>query len=173
MFATTQSQNFTRQSDKLMMDGMKKVMTHIGFAVQLCLMQAKAGRKFMIEQPIGASAWGSQVINKILFVKGAGKVNFDFCMFETKSADEREVRQARKRTSIISNSQALLTDMTKYQSHHVTMRGCKATRFQVYNDELCKTVCETNNSEKTLRAFWAGSRWDPRRRGTSRRRSTR
>ena len=92
-------------------------------------------------------AWGTQVLNKLLFVKGAGKVNFDFCMFEMKSADEREVRQARKRTNIFSNSQALLTELTKYQSHgrhqHVTLRGFKATTCQVYNDDFSKTVCET------------------------------
>ena len=64
-------------------------------------------------------------------MKGAGKVNFDFCMFDMKSADEREGRQARKTKtrSIISNSPALLTELTKYQSHgrhqHITMQGMK------------------------------------------------
>ena len=37
-------------------------------------------------------------------------------MFEMKSAKEREVRLARKKTSIISNSQALLKESTKYQA---------------------------------------------------------
>ena len=36
-------------------------------------------------------------MNKLLFVKGAGKVNFDFCMFEMKSTNDREVRLARKK----------------------------------------------------------------------------
>ena len=42
-------------------------------------------------------------MNKLLFVKGAGMVIFDFCMFEMKSANEREVRQERKRTNIIQH----------------------------------------------------------------------
>ena len=73
-------------------------------------------------------------------------------MFEMEPADEREVRQARKRTSIMSNSQALLTELTTYQSRgrhkHVTMRGWKVTTFQVYNNEFCKTVFETIMKEK-------------------------
>ena len=57
----------------------------------------------MIEQPVGARAWGTRLKNKLLFVKGVGKVNFDIGMFEMKSAKERGIRLARKRTSIISN----------------------------------------------------------------------
>ena len=45
-------------------------------------MQAKKGRKFMIEQPVGASAWRTQLMNKLLFVTGAVKVNFDSRMLE-------------------------------------------------------------------------------------------
>ena len=79
------------------------------------------------------------------------KVNFAFCMFDMQSADEREVRQARRR-NITSNSQALLAELTKYQCHgrhqHVTLRGWKATTCQVYCDEFCNTVCETITKEK-------------------------
>ena len=45
-------------------------------------------------------------MNKLLFENGVRKVNFDFAMFEMKSAKEREAKLRRKRTSIISNSQA-------------------------------------------------------------------
>ena len=51
VFATTRSLNSTRQNDKLM--ERRKVMAHISFAVKLCVMQSKSGRKFMIEQPVG------------------------------------------------------------------------------------------------------------------------
>ena len=52
---------------------MKDAVAHIAFAVKLCLLQARAGRKFMIEQPAGASSWGTQLMNKLLFVKGRGQ----------------------------------------------------------------------------------------------------
>ena len=150
VFATTQSLNVTRQSDKLM--ERRKVMAHISFAVKLCLKQSESGRKFMIEQPVGAIDCGFQLMNKLLFVKGAGKVNFDFCMFDMKSTNDHEVRLARKRTSIISNSQALLKELTKYQlsgrHQHVTTREWKTAACQMYNDEFCKTVCETIMKEK-------------------------
>ena len=73
MFATIQSLNFRRQSDK-------KVMAHIGCAVKRFLTQAKVCRKFMIEQLVNASARRTQVTNKLLFVNGAAMVNFDLCM---------------------------------------------------------------------------------------------
>ena len=80
----------------------------------------------MIEQPGGTRAWETQLMNKLLFEKGVGKVNFDFVMFEMKSVKEREVRLAKKRTCIISNSQALLKELA--------------------NNKFCKTVCETRLS---------------------------
>ena len=62
VFATTQSPNFARQSDKLM--ERKKVMAHISFAVKLCVMQSKSGRTFMIEQPVGARATSTSACSK-------------------------------------------------------------------------------------------------------------
>ena len=148
-FATTQSLTFARKSDKLM--ERKKVMAHTSFAVKLCVMQSESGRKILIEQPVGARACRTQLMNKLLFEKGVGKVNFDFGMLEMKSAKEREARLARKRTSIISNSQALLKELVKYQAsgrhQHVTTREWKTTACQMYN-EFCKTVCETIMKEK-------------------------
>ena len=63
VFATTQSLNFARQSDKLM--ERKKVMTHISFAVKLCLMQSESGRKFMIEQPVGGESLGNSAHEQV------------------------------------------------------------------------------------------------------------
>ena len=80
VFATTPSLNSTRQNDKLM--ERRKVTAHINFTVKLCVMQSKSGRKFMIEQPVGTRAWRTQLMNKLLFEKAVGKVNFDFDMYE-------------------------------------------------------------------------------------------
>ena len=68
VFATTQSLNFARQSDKLM--ERKKVLAHTSFAVKLCVMQSKSGRTFMIKQPVGARARGTRLMNKLLFGEG-------------------------------------------------------------------------------------------------------
>ena len=130
----------------------KKVMANISFVVELCVMQSKSDWKFMIEQPVGARAWGTQLMNKLLFEKGVGKVNFYFGTFDMKSAKEREAGLVRKRTSNISNSQALLKELAKYQAsgrhQHVTTREWKTTACQMYNNEFSKTVCETIMKEK-------------------------
>ena len=97
-----------------------------------------------------------------------------------KSAKEREVRLARKKTSIISNSQALLKELTKHQAsgrhQHVRTREWKTTACQMYNDEFCKTMCETIMKEKNSLDNTSGvlgsSRWDPARPRTSQERST-
>ena len=80
-------------------------------------------------------------------------VNFDFCMFEMKSADAHQVRHARKRTPTICISRALLTALTKYCGHarhqHVTMVRVERTRHaRVDTEKFCKTVCETIMKEK-------------------------
>ena len=53
VFATTRSQNYTRQNDKLM--ERRKVMAHMSFAVKIFVMQSKSGGKFMIEQSVGTA----------------------------------------------------------------------------------------------------------------------
>ena len=44
---------------------------HISFAVKLCVMQSKPGRKSLIEQPVGTRAWGTQLMNKLFFSRKA------------------------------------------------------------------------------------------------------
>ena len=63
VFATTQSLNFTGQCDKLI--ERKRAMAHMSFVVMLCLVQSKSGRKFMIEQPLSASAWGTSANEQV------------------------------------------------------------------------------------------------------------
>ena len=91
-------------------------------------------------------------MNKLLFAQGAGKVKFDFCMFEMMSKDGHSVGHARKRASIITSSAALISELKKYQCHgghrHVTLPGSKAKACQIYTDEFCETVCKTVMKEK-------------------------
>ena len=110
VFATTQSLNLARQSDKLM--ERNKVMAHTSFAVKLCVMQSKSGRTFMIEQPVGARARGTQLMNKLLFREGRweGELRLRHVRNEISQG-------ARSQTgSSSANSQALLKELAKYQA---------------------------------------------------------
>ena len=62
MFSTLQALNFCKQDEAAIRDRMKDAVAHIAFAVKLCLLQARSGRKFMIEQPAGASSWGTHLM---------------------------------------------------------------------------------------------------------------
>ena len=52
---------------------------HLAFAVFLCLKQAAEGRKFVFELRVGASPWQLALVNKLLHVEDAERLNFDFC----------------------------------------------------------------------------------------------
>ena len=99
----------------MIMDTRNVAMAHLAFAVVPCLVQV-AGREFMIEQPVGASLRGAQLMTKLLVVKGAGQVLFEFCMFERKSVDGHVGGHAKNGSSTLSKSQALLTEFRKHSN---------------------------------------------------------
>jgi hypothetical protein len=59
---------------------------------------------------------------------------------------------AKKRTIVISNSAALLRELSKYQCkgahQHMHLTGGKAKACQKYTEEFCKVVCQTVMNEK-------------------------
>jgi hypothetical protein len=110
--------------------------------VHLCIKQAREGRKFMLEHPVGASSWQTALVKRLFFEKGVGKVNFDFCRFDMKSKDEEGEGQVKKRTGIMSNSKALLEGLSQHNClgghRHVHLMGGKAAACQRYPEKFCK-----------------------------------
>ena len=78
MFATIQALSFMRQDDEVIGSRMKEAMAHVGFVVKLCLMQAKEGRKFLIEQPAGVSSWGHSAHEQVVVRPGRGESEVRF-----------------------------------------------------------------------------------------------
>ena len=52
---------------------------HLSFALFLFMKQAAEGRKFVFEHPVGASSWQLALVNKLIHVSNAERVNFDCC----------------------------------------------------------------------------------------------
>ena len=125
---------------------LKDAMSHVAFSVLLCLKQAKAGRKFVLEHPAGATSWHTMLVNKLYFVEGAQKVNFDFCMAGMKSLEEGVEMPAKKRTSVVTNlgevAEALRALQCDGKHQHVTLLGGKSKACEVYPEQFCKIVCE-------------------------------
>ena len=152
MFSALQNLNILKMDSEEARRRLKEAMEHVAFGVLMCLKQAKAGRMFLFEHPATASFWQTALLNKLYFVKGGQRVNFDFCMMGMRSADEKGEAPAKKRTSVFTNSDEIAELLKKYQCdgqhRHVQLMGGKAKACEVYPDEFCEKVCEAAMREK-------------------------
>ena len=75
MFSTMQNVNIAKMDKADVKIRTEAAVSHFAFAVLLCIRQSQAGRKFVIEHPVGASSWALRLTNLL-----ARSVNFNFCM---------------------------------------------------------------------------------------------
>ena len=154
MFSLLQNLSFAKRDDEKVRTQLKEAIAHIGFAVLMCLRQARAGRKFIFEHPVGATSWRTGLLNKLFTIGGGGQVSFDLCRFGMTSEDEQGKGKVRKRTRIVSNSMALLEELSKHQCtgdhRHVHLMAGRAQACQRYPEEFCDLVCEVVMKEKNL-----------------------
>ena len=147
MFSTLMNLNFPSMDSKDATKKLDEAIGHICFTVFMCIKQARAQRKFVLEHPAGASSWQLAVMNRLMFEDGVERVNFDFCMAGMVVDTPEGPTAAQKRTGIMTNSKALRSALAKRQCqgqhvHAALIRG-KAKQCQVYPDEFCKLVCQS------------------------------
>ena len=156
VFSPLQRWNFTKMEEHEVEKRLKEGMSHLAFAVLMCVKQAKAGRKYMIEHPAPASSWQTVLLNKLLREADATKVTFDFCQLGMKSEDEHGTGPAQKRTSVMTNSEALAKELSRHRCQrnhrHVPLVDGRARACQEYPDEFCELVCRTVMREFDERA---------------------
>jgi len=95
MFSTLQNISLAKRDADEVKGKLEDAMMLLSFAALMCIRQAKQGRKFMLEHPVGASSWSTAVLNKLYFLEGAQRVNFDFCMGGMKSSKGAEATLSR------------------------------------------------------------------------------
>ena len=147
-----QSMNYPKMESEDLHNKLKDGITHLGFAVLLCLKQAKMEGKFMLEPPAGATSWGTLLRNKLHFVEDTVRVNFDFCtagmVVKTKTGEAL----ARKRTGMFTNSKAIAEEMKKHQCdgchEHAELIDGLAKHAQLYPDKFCKIILKAAMKEK-------------------------
>ena len=66
-----------------------EALLHLRFTVQLSIKQAKAGRLYMLEHPVGAATWITEAISALACMPENQFVNFDFCMMGMKSTNSK------------------------------------------------------------------------------------
>ncbi len=57
MFVTLQNLTIAKRDEQAITDDMEKAAKHLAFSVLMCMKQAAAGRRFVLEHPASASSW--------------------------------------------------------------------------------------------------------------------
>ena len=87
LFSILQALNFYKQDADEVRARMKEAMSHLSFAVFLCLRQARAGRKFVFEHPNRATSLGTSLVHLLYSIGGGVPTVIDMCSFGLRSAD--------------------------------------------------------------------------------------
>ena len=85
-------------------------------------------RKFVFEHQVGASSWQLALVNKLLHVENAERVNFDFCQLGMAITVQDVELPVKKCTSVVTNSSRLAKALLQRQcsglpTHADTMGG--------------------------------------------------
>ena len=150
--------NYPRMHKTEVMAKLKDGLSHLKFAMELCVMQHNAGRLFMFEHPETASSWSTKTVKNLAAVQGVYKVAFDFCMMGmTAPGPDGKQHPAKKRTGILTNSQAIASALRRAQCNgqhtHVPLLGGLAGPCQIYPDKFCRLVCD-GLKEELARSRW-------------------
>ena len=115
MFSTLQNLTLEKRDADEVRKQLKEAVKHLTFAVYMCLKQAAEGRKFMFEHPVAASSWQLALVNQLLFLDSAERVNFDFCALGMTIKENGMPTPVRKRTSVVTNSKRLSQALKRKQ----------------------------------------------------------
>ena len=89
MFSTMQNVNIGKMDEADVRARTEAAVSHLAFVLLLCMRQSQGGRSFVIELPVGASSWALRLTNLLAQCPNTRSVNFDLCMLDMKSKDER------------------------------------------------------------------------------------
>ena len=119
----------------------EKAVNMIELAVDMCIAQHKAGRKFVFEHPASATSWKLPCLQKLANLKGMYSADFDMCAFgQTVTKSNGETGLAKKRTRIYTNNGAIhgLVDRqcSKYHDHIILVNSL-TKQAAIYPQALC------------------------------------
>ena len=83
------------------------------FAVDMCNLQLKAGRHFVLEQPLTSRVWKEEPVMKLTITQGAISTDFHQCMYGLVSVDRLGPAPAKKPTRVLSSHPALAESLSR------------------------------------------------------------
>ena len=145
-FSTLMNWNYAAMDKEKAEELLKAAMQHLQFALELCLLQYRAGRLFLFEHPVGAHSWGTAMVRQMLELEGVFMSKFDFCCLGMKTIGANgEEAAARKRTTVMTNSKNIADVLRLAQCSgehkHVPLLDGKAGPCQGYPEKFVKLVC--------------------------------
>ena len=127
-------------------------MTHVKFALEMCIRQYRAGRFFIFEHPTSASSWGTDMMKHMMSLEGVHTAKFDFCQLGMTTKDEDGRTQAAKKpTAVMTNSANLAEVLRQAQcqglQRHQHLVGGRASACQVYPQPFVELITEAIKKE--------------------------
>jgi hypothetical protein len=116
----------------------------IRFSTEICELQHKSGRHFLLEQPQSSRAWSLNEVVKLAYLDGVEKATFHQCMYGLEARDHQGVAPAYKPTSVLTNHPALvevLQEKCNGKHRHAQLIGKSAcSQAARYPPRLCAAV---------------------------------
>ena len=78
------------------------------FAIRLCEAQARAGKHFVLGQPVGATSWPLLEMPTLLCQPGGGATKLHMCQLNMQATDQYGIAPVYKPTEISSNCVSFL-----------------------------------------------------------------
>ena len=150
----------------------KEACDMIEFAVKMCTEQAKAGRLYVFEHPLGAASWKLECMRELASRWGSRRATCHMCAFGMQARDDQGTDAVMKPTGILTNSTAIYDKMNVQcrgghrHVHLVNGRAAKAAEYpipfvdaildaieigkqgEIYNISIAKDIDPTTLHEK-------------------------
>ena len=125
-------------------------------ALEMCELQFKGKRDFVVEQPLNSRAWLLEPVTKLMSTKGVISTEFHQCMYGLIAVDRIGPAPALKPTRVLTSSPALAETLTRRcdGSHrHAQPIGKSAcSRAAQYPHGLCKAILKATDIIKKARS---------------------
>lgn len=104
-FSALQMCSWEKQDPRAREQKMIEAWVLSGFAMQVCELQHRAGRKFLFEQPANATSWSEECVMNLRQKEGVHEVHLDQCEYRLK--DPQNHKFFRKRTRLLTNCEEM------------------------------------------------------------------
>ena len=125
----------------------------VELAVDMCVSQARAERKFIFEHPAWASSWDLPCLERLRDLPGVESVVFHMCRFGMVMEDKVGSGLVYKPTRVVTNSEAIARHLDRQcprDHRHVQLEGDRTGRAAEYPEQLCDAFLDGLTVERCV-----------------------